>query len=423
MLPMYKLGEFVSLKQGLAINKGTTHLISDSKTDVFIYPLLRIADMINGTFEKYVSNEVNATVIADVDDIVYTRTGQIGLAFRGFNGCVHNNSFIVSLTSSLLDKDYLFVILKSPIVRNQALSLAKNSVQPDLTHDMFKSITIPVPSIEVQRKIASMYLNLDAKIALNKSICSDLEAMAKLIYDYWFVQFDFPDENGKPYKSSGGKMIYNEELKREIPEGWEVKPLKGLYCIKRGLSYTSDKIVSGKGIPMINLACIDRNRNYRDGELKYYDGKIPKEAYLKSGDLLIACTDLTRKREIIGCPILVPADNSKYTYSMDIANITFPDNNINDLYMYMALRTNYYHNYIKTWASGTNVLHLNLKGLDYYKMYMPPIALQDKFSNIIHNIHKKKSNILIENRDLVSLRDFLLPMLMNGQVKVGNPSA
>ena len=171
---------------------------------------------------------------------------------------------------------------------------------------------------------------------------------------------------------------------------------------------------------MINLACIDRNRKYRDGELKYHNGYVPDDAYLNAGDLLIACTDLTREREIIGCPILVPDDGNRYTYSMDIAKITFPSNEINDLYMYMALRTDFYHNYIKAWASGTNVLHLNLEGLDWYKMCIPPVELQNKFADMINGIHSKKSEVLSENQQLTSLRDFLLPMLMNGQVKVKN---
>ena len=264
-----------------------------------------------------------------------------------------------------------------------------------------------------------MLSTIDSQIENNNAICSDLEGMVKLLYDYWFVQFDFPDENGKPYKSSGGNMVWNEKLKREIPAGWEVKTLRGLYEIERGISYTSDDIASGCGVPMINLACIDRNRNYRDGELKYFSGSVPNDSYLKAGDLLIACTDLTRECEIIGCPILVPDDGNRYTYSMDIAKISFPSPSMNDLYMYMTLRTNFYHNYIKKWASGTNVLHLNLEGLDWYPVWLPPIDLQEKFARMIGDIHSKKSEILLENQQLISLRDFLLPMLMNGQITVG----
>ena len=312
--------------------------------------------------------------------------------------------------------EYLCLYLSSNYYINMASKRVTGSVIQEIRIGDLLDTDVIVPPKDIQKNIANCITVIDKKLELNQSICSDLDSIAKLLYDYWFVQFDFPDENGKPYKSSGGKMVWNEALKREIPEGWQVKALKGLYIIERGISYSSNEIATNKGMPMINLACIDRNRNYRDGELKYYSGKITDTCYTKAGDLLIACTDLTREREIIGCPILVPDDEQIYTYSTDIAKISFPSSEIDDLFMYMALRTDSYHNYIKAWASGTNVLHLNLAGLDWYKMCFPPESIQHKFANIIRNIHGKNSEVLSENRHLASLRDFLLPMLMNGQV-------
>jgi len=293
------------------------------------------------------------------------------------------------------------------------------SSQPFISYDLLNDIDVLLPeTVEEQEKIGKVLSDIDGKIELNNKISSELEAMAKEIYDYRFVQFDFPDENGKPYKSSGWKMVWNEELKRKIPEGWEVSTLKGRYKIERGISYSSKDIELGDGVPMINLASIDRSRNYRDNELKYYSGKISDGDMLKPFDLLIACTDLTRECEIIWCPILTPDDWNSYTYSMDIAKIHFTDNKLVDLYMYMALRTDFYHNYIKHWASGTNVLHLNLDGLDWYYMSIPSVKLQEKYAWIIKTIHSKRSKIMVENNKLMELRDFLLPMLMNGQVTV-----
>lgn len=326
---------------------------------------------------------------------------------------------LIKPDETILEGKYLNVVLHTEYAKRYFEANASGSGQRyTLTNEIIAGFPVPLPTIEEQRKIGNLFSTIDKKIENNNAICADLEGMAKLLYDYWFVQFDFPDENGKPYKSSGGKMVWNEEMKREIPEGWDVKALKGLYQIDRGLSYTSKDIETGVGVPMLNLACVDTSRNYRDGELKYHAGKVPDSAFVNAGDLMIACTDLTRERAIIGCPILVPDDGLRYTYSMDLAKISFPSSLLDEMYMYMTLRTEFYHNYIKEWASGTTVLHLNLRGIDWYNICIPPMSLQEKYATIMRDVHSKKSQILSENRDLVSLRDFLLPMLMNGQVKV-----
>ena len=314
------------------------------------------------------------------------------------------------------DIDYIYYSL---LINLQLFKrMAQGSQTKFLTIDILNDFEINDIPIEYQKSIVYSLVKIDKKIGINKSICFELEAMAKLLYDYWFVQFDFPDENGKPYNSSGGKMVWNEELKRDIPDGWEVSTLRKKYRIERGISYSSKDIESGQGMPMINLACIDTKRNYRDGELKYYDGNISNDDILSPFDLLIACTDLTRNADIVGSPILTPNDGKTYTFSTDIAKLIPNETELNPIYLYMALRTEYYHNYIKKWASGTNVLHLDLTGLDWYKMWFPPKSLQDEFAETILQFENKKFKTMIENRELTSLRDFLLPMLMNGQVKV-----
>lgn len=318
---------------------------------------------------------------------------------------------IIPKESSKLDCKYLYYLLKA---RNLS---GNGSVQAQLTVPMVEQTELQIiENTTLQRKISNILWGFDEKIANNNAISIQLESLAKTIYDYWFLQFEFPDEEGKPYKSSGGKMVWNDELKREIPEGWEVTSLRGKYNIERGISYTSKDIESGKGLPMLNLACVDTSRNYRDGELKYTTGCVTESEKLHGGELLIACTDLTRNADIVGCPILVPQDGKTYTYSMDLAKIYSTASSLTNMYLYQSLRTDCYHRYIKKWASGTNVLHLNLDGLNWYSMALPPVLLQKKYASLMSAIEKKKSDILVENRQLTSLRDFLLPLLMNGQV-------
>lgn len=313
----------------------------------------------------------------------------------------HNNGYVSNLLSMMNLAQY-----------------QGQSAQPGLSVSTLSKITIKLPDLATQEQCFNVLNLIDQKIQINNQINQELEVMAKTLYDYWFVQFDFPDQNGKPYKSSGGKMVYNPELKREIPEGWGVEKLKDKLSVSRGISYKTENIKDNIGTPMINLASIDINRNYKSTGLKYFNGDYLKEKIVSGGDLLIACTDLTRNADIVGSPIIVPFDEQNYVFSMDLAKIDSKVDYINKYYLYSTLRTEHYHNYIKNWASGTNVLHLNIDGINWYSISIPPVELQEEYSKIILKFSKKTNKNIQENQQLSQLRDWLLPMLMNGQVKV-----
>lgn len=370
---------------------------------------------------KYVTHEFferNKKSQLHKNDILIARHGDNGKAniYLFDRPAQALNVVIIEPDETKLSANMIKYFFESPFVQKQINGNVGGSVQGVINTKQIAELKIPYCDKLFYEKIDNLLSEIESKIDNNNLINNELESMARTIYDYWFLQFEFPNEEGKPYKSSGGKMVWNEELKREIPEGWEVSQLKDKYSIERGLSYTSKDIESGVGVPMINLACIDINRNYRDGELKYHNGNVPDSAKLNSEDLLVACTDLTRNADIVGSPILTPNDDKTYTYSMDIAKLVPDERYFNKFYLYMALRTDFYHNYIKKWASGTNVLHLNLEGISWYNTWIPPMGIQNKFALIVEDIHKKKCEILLENQELASLRDFLLPMLMNGQI-------
>ena len=241
--------------------------------------------------------------------------------------------------------------------------------------------------------------------------------MAKQLYDYWFVQFDFPNKEGKPYKSSGGKMVWSDKLKREIPEGWIVEKVSTLIePIERGLSYASADLLDDTAMPMINLACFSKSGYYRTGEMKYYSGVVPCNKYVRPLDMLIACTDMTQDADIIGRPILASHEYEQYTFSTDLAVLR--PKFIAKLYLYYTLRTPFYHKYIRPFASGTNVKHLNLSGVENYIVTVPTEFIQLKFEKAIAPIKEKQSKILNEIAFFTKQREELLPLLMNGQVSV-----
>ena len=394
------LGDFVELRQGLAINKGSAHLVSNIQDIIYCYPLLRIADMMDSNFSKFVSKDVTSSVIANPQDIIYTRTGQIGLAFRGMQGVVHNNSFIVSLKTDELEKDYLYTVLNSNFVKKQANSQAKNSVQPDLTHTMFKSIVIPVPdSREEQNRISKIINNINQKIQTNNQINQELESMAKTLYDYWFVQFDFPDQNGKPYKSSGGKMVYHPELKCEIPEGWGVENLFDIADVQYGYPFSTDYFNSiGEGVPVIRI------RDILGNDITNYSTEEVEDKYkINVGDVLIGMDGNFHMNYWIkeNCYLnqRVVKVNSDKLPNMVLKYQIEP---------FIKLR--------EKSVSRTTVGHLSDKDLKAINVILP----KDKyFSSIFEKFESILENIIInqqQNQELTQLRDWLLPMLMNGQV-------
>lgn len=401
------LGDFVELRQGLAINKGSAHLVSDIQDITYCYPLLRIADMMDSNFSKFISKDVNCSVIANPQDIIYTRTGQIGLVFRGMQGVVHNNSFIVSLKTDELEKDYLYTVLNSNFVKKQANSQAKNSVQPDLTHTMFKSIVIPVPdSREEQKRISKIINNINQKIQINNQINQELEVMAKTLYDYWFVQFDFPDQNGNPYKSSGGNMVYHSELKREIPEGWGVEKLDSL--LKIGKETTNPMKSPNEEFKYYSIPEFDTTGTY---SLEHGESIKSNKFKVEKNDLLVSKLNPWFNR------VIYNLEENAISSTEFIVWKTF--NRFEKNYLYQVATGKEFIDYCTRFATGTSNSHKRVSPdimvgfqIPFKKTYI------QKFGETIDSIRTQILQNNKQNQELTQLRDWLLPMLMNGQVKV-----
>ena len=356
-----------------------------------------------------------------LNDIVLTTRGTVGnvAIFDDqvpFKKIRINSGMVIIRCSNRFYPYFLYSFFRSSLFKSQCGLNGSGSAQPQLPISAIKNIKIPEFNLKTQQSIAAVLSALDKKIALNKQINARLEEMAKTLYDYWFVQFDFPDANGKPYKSSGGDMVFDETLKREIPKGWEVKSLGKHITIKRGISYKSNEI-KDTGVPFINL-----NSFYLDGKFKFegtkfFTGKTKNDDFISSGDLLIAVTDVTRNADIIGKAFILPdLFNNSPVMSCDVAKISSSE--LNNFYLERLFNSSSYHEYIKYFASGTLVLHLDIKGISWFDTYLPPRMLLDKFEDFCRNIYLRIVETEKQNHRLTQLRDFLLPMLMNGQVSV-----
>ena len=358
-------------------------------------------------------------------DIIFSREAPIGncaIVPKGFKCCLGQRLVLLQVNHEICSSEYLLAVLQSSYVKQQIEQVSKRgSIVSNFAIGDLHELVIPV--LDDQEIVAKLTSYISEKISNNNAICSDLEGMAKLLYDYWFVQFDFPDENGRPYKSSGGKMVWNEELKREIPDRWETNRIGNLILTERGISYSTDNIKTGKGVPMLNLASfMPGGGEYKADGLKHFLGEYPKNKVLQPYDLIMCNTQQTAVKfetDIIGRAMLVPDifdGDVVFSHHVNVIRTQSEDMRFYLLYLF---NSDYYHKYISGFTNGTNILGLSFSGVEDYITEIPASDILERFGKMILAVEKKKSDILLENEQLASLRDFLLPMLMNGQVKIG----
>ncbi|MFM6534166.1 MAG: restriction endonuclease subunit S [Dolichospermum sp.] len=324
-------------------------------------------------------------------------------------------------TIDVIDKDIDPLYLYYSITRKQITyflqSIAENSVSsyPSINSDDIGKLKLKVPSSkQEQKKIAAVLSSLDDKIELNNRINSELENLAKTIYDYWFVQFDFPDENGTPYKSSGGKMVYNQELKRAIPAGWEVGTLSKLGDIAGGSTPSTKNPLNfcHNGTAWItpkDLSLNVGNKFISRGELDVTDAGI-KEASLK---IYPKGTILLSSRAPIG---YMAVARNEVTTNQGFKSF-IPNKRFSIPFVYYTVKNSM--NAIIKQASGSTFKEVSLTTLkDNVYICLPSNTVVDFYTKKVNSIFKQQDILEQENQQLTQLRDWLLPMLMNGQITV-----
>lgn len=366
-------------------------------------------------------NEINKRSQVEQWDVIISMIG----AYCGFCFIERNEEIDYAVknvglfkTGSEVNAKWLYYYLNSSIGKSHLDKVKGGSTQPYIALGSLRKLPILVPkNHQLKEDIVRVLDAIDSKIRVNNRINTELEAMAKTLYDYWFVQFDFPDVNGKPYKASGGKMAYNPVLKREIPQGWSVCELGEHITFERGISYRS-KDITETGTPLVNLNSFALTGKFKPNGTKYFSGSYKPEKLCNIGDLVIAITDVTRNADIIGKSFIVPDafEGKRALISCDVALVK--SSYFGNAYLETLFNSNHYHNYIKQFASGTLVLHLDLKGVNWYRTELPPRELLSRFEDFCTPLFQQRGVVLQENKKLEELRDWLLPMLMNGQVTV-----
>ena len=333
-------------------------------------------------------------------DILISAAGTIGktVIFDGEDSYFQDSNIVwIENDESKVTNQFLYYFLQTnPFITTNGSTIKR------LYNDNLRDTKIPnVPSIQQQNQITDILGTLDKKIQTNNQINQELEAMAKTIYDYWFVQFDFPDQNGKPYKSSGGKMVYHPELKREIPEGWGVSNLFDAAEVQYGYPFSTDYFNStGAGVPVIRI------RDILGNDITNYSTEEVEDKYkINVGDVLIGMDGNFHMNYWIkeDCYLnqRVVKVNSDKLPNMVLKYQIEP---------FIKLR--------EKSVSRTTVGHLSDKDLKAINVILPKdkylSSIFDEFESILENIIINQQ----QNQELTQLRDWLLPMLMNGQVKV-----
>ncbi len=316
---------------------------------------------------------------------------------------------IKSKNDNIVLQDYLYQYIRTQFFTDKATESSTGTKMPRADWGVLKKLEIQLPDLEEQQRIASILSALDDKIELNLEMNKTLEEMAMAIYKEWFVDFG-PFRDGEFVDSELGM----------IPKGWEVKSISNISSFNNGVSYRS-KFLAEEGIPMINLKCFSRNGGFRYDGVKYYIGEYKERDVVLEGDLLVAMTDLTQDRVILGSSILVPPlINRPFSIiSTDVGVVRLNEAFIHVKNMlYYLMRTNAYHQYILGFGNGSTVIHLDKSGILNCNILIPPQSILEEFNDIINPIIDLGNRNNTEIFTLEETRDYLLPKLISGEIRV-----
>ena len=415
-LKKYKLGDLVEVTRGMSLS-GQFY----SETGTLIRLTLGNFNMNGGGFKEntsktdlYFTGPVKEEYILQKGDIITPLTEQ-SLGLLGTTAkipesgkYIHSQDVaLVKCKEGLIDPNFCYYLISSNLVRQQLSAAAQQTKIRHTSPDKIKDCTIWVPNLENQKRIGRILADIDSKIVVNRHINDNLEAMAKQLYDYWFVQFDFPNEKGKPYKSSGGKMLWNEKLKREIPAGWSSKmisEIEGNIVTGKTPSCANEDNFGGD-IPFVTIDDIRGNLFVFQAQrtLSKLGADSQYKKYLPEGSLCVSCIGTIG---VMGFVARLAQTNQQ------INSIIF-GKEYNKEFSYFSLMLHFDNAKAKT---GNVFANMNKEEFASIYIAYPSIELLQKYHEIVLPMFDTIKTNTSEILNLIKQRDDLLPLLMNGQV-------
>ena len=394
----YRLGDIASFSQGIQVDIDKQLPYKKGGYVRFI----RIVDFTKANEPYRYIETPKKQYLTNSGDIVMIRYGSqtAGLVVKSFEGAIANNMFKITLDEQVVDRDFIYYALSQEDIFSSLRNAQSSSTMPAITFEIASRIQLKIPSLEEQRKIAGILGAIDDKIENNRRINTNLELQAQALYKQWFVDFEFPNEEGKPYKSSGGKMV-DSELGL-IPEGWSVGALSDLADITMGQS------PNGKSF----------NEN---GEgIVFYQGRT--EFGIRYPSIRLYTTEPTRYAEPMSVLLSVRAPvgdiniaTQRCCIGRGVASIKSKTDD--NAYMYCCLKElrpqlEQYN------GEGTVFGSINRKELEGLVLCIPKYEIISKFNDVILGTDKQMLNLFQQTQNLATLRDTLLPKLMNGEIKL-----
>ena len=395
----YKLGDVCAFINGRAYSQ--PELLDSGK-----YKVLRVGNIFDGNHWYYSDMELEEDKYCNEGDLLYSWACTFGpYIWHGPKTIYHYHIWKVKQNDSLVDKSFLYYFLNHQT--KGFMGSTHGSTMIHITKENMENFEVLLPSLKEQKKIASVLSALDDKIALNKKMNQKLEAMAKRLYDYWFVQYDFPDKNGLPYKTAGGPMTYNPTLKREIPEGWEVDVV-GNVCesVLGGTPSTENENFWNGNIPWLNSGEV-AEFPILNAEKRITEDAVKNSAtaYLPAGSVTLSITRHLR-------PSIMAIDAC---INQSVAGIKEND----------ILKNGYLYPYLvneiprlNTLRGGAQQPHINKDTVDKSPIVIPAQNVLHQYYEKVNPLYREIIEKAKESQKLTTLRDKLLPLLMNGQVEV-----
>lgn len=345
-------------------------------------------------------------------DIVYGRRGDIGrqalvrdenVGWLCGTGCLK-----ITLGNGPLSYEFLHRYLSTKAVVSWIEGQAVGATMPNLNTGILERVPVFYPEDKAtQKKIAAILSAYDELIENNQRRIALLEKMAEELYREWFVRIRFP----------GYEQV---KIIKGVPEGWDSEKAFAFFGVVKGKSYAAEELSeNSEHMPFINLKSFNRGGGYREDGLKYYSGRHNPEQLVRQNDVVMAVTDMTQDRAIVGQVARMP-NLGRRGAVISLDTVKLAPKKINNTFLYAYMRHSGFANYIREFANGANVLHLKPELITKQKIVIPPKELQEQFAPLVEPLYAQADKLEEANNKMVKIRAALLPRLLSGKLSVEN---